>query len=270
MSGGGTSTNTVNNVPGWLQPFLTQSLVQGRNLENSGGPQMEQQVAPLNATQNAGISSIANAASGVNPAATASGQLNNIENGNYLLPQTNPYLQGTFNQGAQAVQNSLDSQFGAAGRNVIASAPVQADEMNNLATQLYGGAYNQGMQNMMQGAAMAPGIEQGQYIPGQELLGTGAGLQQQTQNVLNAQSNMYNYNQSLPYNTLSWYSSLVGQNANPFSNSSSTTQAERTPFQQGAGAVGGAAAGAELGSEIYPGWGTAIGAVGGGLMGAFG
>ena len=44
-----------------------------------------------------------------------------------------------------------------------------------------------------------------------------------------------------------------------------------TPYysNQGAGILGGIMSGAQMGSSIMPGWGTAIGAVGGGILGAF-
>lgn len=44
-------------------------------------------------------------------------------------------------------------------------------------------------------------------------------------------------------------------------------QAGQAEGDEATGALGGAAAGAEIGSQIWPGWGTAIGAVGGGLLG---
>jgi hypothetical protein len=274
LSGGGTNTVSQNTVPEWLKPYLTSNLQHGQALETAGGPQMEQQIAPLNGMQSAGLSSIAGAAGMPNASGAADSQLQNIESGAYLSPSTNPYLQGTFNQAAQGVQNSLDSQFGAAGRNILASAPVQSDEMNNLATQLYGGAYQQGMQNMVQGAALSPSVDAGTYMPGQQMLSAGAGLQGQAQNVLNAQSNEYNYQQSLPYNTASWYSSLLGQNSSPFMGSSQTSNPATNPWMTGiGGAATGAAAGAGLGAEMGSGggpWGAGIGALAGGLLGAFG
>lgn len=267
MSGGGTNTVQSTVIPDWLRPYLQDNLTQAKGLEQQGGPQMEQQVAPLNGMQMAGLGSIAGAAGTPNAGDAANSFLTNLEGGNFLLPNNNPYLAGTFNQAAQGVQNSLDSQFGAAGRNILASAPVQSDEMNNLANQMYGGAYQQGMQQMTQGAALAPGVAQTQYMPGQELLQAGAGLQGQAQNVLNAQSNMYNYSQALPYNTASWYSSLLGQNSSPFMGSSQTSTPITNPAMTG---LGGAASGAAMGGSIGGPWGAGIGALAGGLLGAFG
>lgn len=78
--------------------------------------------------------------------------------GKYLDPNSNPYLASTFNQAANAVQNRVASQFGQAGRNLEASIPVQNDQMNQLATQIYGGNYQAERQNQQQMAAMVPGL----------------------------------------------------------------------------------------------------------------
>jgi hypothetical protein len=243
MSGGGTNTVSTS-IPSQFIPYYQEALSQGQNLLNTGGPQYYpgQTVAPLNPLQNQALTSVQNTASAPN-ASQGAQSANEFETSGALLnPASNPYLQGTFQQGAQQVQNNLDSQFAGAGRNIIGSAPVQSDEMNNLATQLYGGAYQQGLNTMTQASALAPSIDAGTYLPSQALLSAGSGLQGQTQNLINAQQNEWNYNQTLPYNQLSWYSSLLGQNTSPFGSSSQSTSGN--PFQSAAGA-------GLLGSSLY-------------------
>jgi hypothetical protein len=294
-----------------------------------------------------GLSQIQQTASQPNASQSAQAANEFETSGALLNPNSNPYLQQTFTEGAQQVQNALDSQFGAAGRNVLSSAPVQSDELNNLATQLYGGAYQQGVNTMTQASGLAPSIDAGTYMPGQQLLsasnaalgnnaqfynagnnvlsagnnlmnagnnvnaanqyvanmgnnylaagnnmmnagnnvqsanagvaslgnnvlqanqdvanmannylnsGTnlqgsannllnagnnemsaGAGLQNQTQNQINANMNEWNYNQQLPYNQLSWYSGLLGQNASPFRSQSSNTTGSASPWSTALG-----------------------------------
>ena len=253
MSGGGTNT-VSSSVPSQFVPYYTQALGLGQNLLESGGPQYYpgQQVAPLNPLQEQGLTSLQNTATA--PTASQGAQAaNQFETSGALLnPAMNPYLQGTFQQGANQVQNNLDSQFAGSGRNIIGSAPVQSDELNNLATQLYGGAYQQGLQTMTQASALAPSIDAGTYLPSQELLSGGSGLQGQTQNLINANENQWNYNQQLPYNQLSWYSSLLGQNSSPFSQQQQSSSGN--PWQTAAGA-------GLLGSSLYG--SGALGAIGG-------
>lgn len=237
MSGGGQNTVTQNTLPPQIAPYLTGALQQGQNLLQGGGPQYYpgQQVAGLNPMQLQGISGIEGLASGNNPAQSAAAANEFETSGALLNPSLNPYLQGTFQQAGNAVQNQLSSEFGTSGSNVINSLPVQSDEMNNLATQLYGGAYNQGLQNMTQASALAPSITSGQYIAPGELLQTGAGTQQQAQNEINAQMAQYNWNTQLPYNMLSWYSGLLGENSSPFQGSSSSGNMTNNPWLTGAG-----------------------------------
>ena len=277
MSSGGQNTTQTQSVPGWLQPYLTSNLNTGQNLLNTGQSGVANApVAPLQPLQQSGMSSIgavnptsigaadtslANTlggqymGAGQSQMAAANPQIANEASGSLMNVNSNPYLSGMYNLGLQGIQNNVDSQFGAAGRNVLAGAPVQADQASTLANNLLGGQYatnlgatqnaqslasgnyNTGVTQLNQAAAVAPGVTQGLYAPGQAQMAAGATGQTQAQNVLNA-----------PYNTLSWYSSLLGQNASPFSaGSSSVTNvpaSATTDVGLGIGAAG-------LGASIY-------------------
>lgn len=231
MSGG---TNTVSQtLPNWLQPYLTQELNSAYPLANASAQSL---VAPMNSAENQGMQSIQQTAQGVNPSASAA-NANAFETSGALLdPSNNPYLQNTYNLAANNVQNTLDSQFAGAGSSVLNSLPVQSDELNNLATQLYGGAYQQGLTTMTQASALAPSIQQGTYLPGQEEYGIGSTQQQQQQNLINA-----------PYNALSWYSGLLGLNGSSLGGSSSSNNGNAALQDAGLG-IGAIGAGAQLAS----------------------
>ncbi len=123
---------------------------------------------------------------------------------------SNPYLDQTFQKAAQATQNQLSSEFAGAGRDMAASAPLRAEQLNNLATGIYGGNY----QNTLQDALNAG--NQAQSLYGTQLQGLGAAegvgqqVQQQAQNEINANMNKYNYYQQLPFNTLQRYEQSLG------------------------------------------------------------
>jgi uncharacterized membrane protein len=89
--------------------------------------------------------------------------------------------------------------------------------------------------------------------------------QQQNENQWNYTNNYLNP-QQWPIRGLNALESAVS--GIPYGNTSTTSQQNYS--NKAMGALGGAATGAMIGSEIMPGWGTAIGAVGGGLMGLFG
>lgn len=67
--------------------------------------------------------------------------VNNTLRGDYLSPDTNPYLQGTFDRAADLTQGRLDSQFSGAGRNLGASYPARSEELQTLASNIFGGNY---------------------------------------------------------------------------------------------------------------------------------
>jgi hypothetical protein len=256
MSGGGTNTVSQQTVPSWLQPYYTSALQTGQQLTSGAGPAYYpgNQVAPLNQVQESGIDSIIGAASQPN-ASDGAQTANEFETSGALLnPSSNPYLQQTFQQGANAVQNQLSTEFAGSGRNIIGSLPVQSDEMNNLATQLYGGQYDTGLNTMTQASALAPSIDAGTYQPGDNLLSTGAGLQTQTQNNINQNVNAWNYQQQMPYTQLSYMAGLLGNTGSKFGASSSSTTGTASPWSTALGAgllgnslyanLGGAGAGA--------------------------
>lgn len=254
MAGGGTNTQTQT-LPNWLMPYLTGELGQAASITpglsgSSGGTytlpngqtvtipstpgvSASSLVAPMTPMQQQGLSDIQQTAnSNINPSASAAAANQFETSGALLNPAENPYLQNTYNIAANNVQNTLASEFAGAGSNVENSLPVQADQLNNLATQLYGGAYGQGLQTMTQASMLAPQIQQGTYMPGQELYQAGTLGQQQQQNLINA-----------PYNALSWYSGLLGLNGSSLGGSSQSNNGSAAAQDAGLGlaAVGTAA-----------------------------
>ena len=239
-----TQTSTA---PAWQIPYqqygLNQSLAQYQN--------MPQLVAPFAPQQEQAISGIAGltANGGGAPFQAAGNYLSGVLNGN---PATNPFLDSMFNQGANAVQNRLSSEFAGMGRNVESSLPVQADQLNNLATQLYGGAYNTGVQQQMAAAAQALPYTQQAYQNQNNLFNAGQQVQGLAQQYIQA-----------PQTALNQYLSRVN-------GSLGTTSTTPYYYNQGAGALGGALLGSQIGSGLNSDYGGLLGSVAGGLLGAFG
>lgn len=61
--------------------------------------------------------------------------------GDFLHPDTNPFIQQTFDRGADAIQQRLDSQFSGAGRNIGASRAPATAELSDFASSLFGGNF---------------------------------------------------------------------------------------------------------------------------------
>jgi hypothetical protein len=271
MSGGSPSNVTqtqVTQLPSWLTNANTFGAGQAQNLYNTGGPAYYpgQQVAPFSSMQEQALSGAQNLATQGSPLTSAAQQQDtNIVNGQYMNPATNPYLQQTFNYAANAVQNKLGSEFAGSGRNPEASVAAQSDQMNQLANQIYGGNYQFGAQQQAQAISQANPLANQNWTNLAQLDSYGQQVQGQAQNMIGANTNLYNYNAQLPWTNLNNYMNQVNSLAH------GGTQSNTQPYfqNQTGNALGGAAAGAAAGSAFGP-WGTAIGGGLGLLSGYFG
>jgi len=58
--------------------------------------------------------------------------------GDFLDPSTNPFLQSTFNRAADLTRGRLDTEFAGAGRNLGAAQPARSEELQTLASNIFG------------------------------------------------------------------------------------------------------------------------------------
>lgn len=318
-SSGSTRQTTTTEPPAFIRPYMEYGAEQSRALYETGGPQYYQgntvvpfapqtetalglteqralQGSPVvgaaqnYATRTLNASPSSQFGSAGNPWATGS---------NPYGSGSNPYLDATFNRAADSVQNRIQSGFAGAGRNIDAGRPVAAQELNDLAAQIYGGdyaaernrqlAYGQQQlgigaqgyeserdrmaqdlerQRSMQFAAagLAPQLANQDYVDINALQGVGGQVEDLTGRLMEDQAARWDFSQNAPQINLDNYLARV-TGAYPGQNATQTTPTYRN---RTAGALGGAMTGAQLGSQVYPGWGTAIGAIAGGLLGGYG
>jgi len=243
-SSGGNSTTTVN-LPKWQEPFVKYGADQAQNIYQNGGTGL----AGFTADQVNAQNQIRGLASNNQLSGAASGLATNTLNGGFL--NSNPYLDQTFNRAALQSQNQLASEFAGHGRNVGASEGLRSQQLNDLATQIYGGNYAQERQNQMATLGMSPQLNQSQYADSNALLGIGAQQQQQNQAA---------YDQ--PGQNLDQYLQRV---------SGSYGQVTSQPTSQNrlGGALGGGMLGSQLGGN-FGGNGGLYGGILGSLAGYFG
>ena len=229
MSKGSTATTSTGPAP-----YLTSDY---QNLANAGTGIYGSGYSADQALQNQGLSQL-QAATASNPiGSSAQGYFNTLESGSLLNPATNPSLQGMAQLADNQIQNNLSSEFAGSGRNIEASAPVQASQMANVASDIYGGAYNNTLNNMTAGMGQASQLEGEQMMPGTTAL-------------------------SVPGSQLSSYGSLLG---------SMPGGTASTPYYTNAasGALSGAIPGALIGNALGGSSGSGWGALLGGALGAF-
>lgn len=250
QNGSQTTQTLQQQAPSWQQPYQQYGLQQAAaQYQNVNSPQ--QLVAGFSPQQNQAISNITNLAGGTPQTTAAQNYVTNVLSGN---PASNPYLNSMFNQAANTVQNRLSSEFAGSGRNVIGSLPVQSDQLNNLATQLYGGAYNTGVQQQENAAAEAVPLEQQQFNAQNNLFNAGGQIQNLAQQYIQA-----------PQTFLNQYLSQVNGNLG-------TTRATQEPYSPFLQTANNANIGSQLGSAIgnyFGGSGGTWGGLLGGIAGAF-
>lgn len=239
MSSSKPQTQTTTSDP-WSgqQPYLLQAFQGAQDLYNSGAPEYypDQTVADQNdftGTANAGIQDFATNGSPVVNAGKA--QLTSTINGDYL--NSNPYLDATYDKAASRVTDNynnivnpgIDSQFALGGRyganNAYGTARESSDQrasdnLNDLATSIYGGNYATERQNQLNATNTAATYGNNDLNALNDLENVGAQQQQYNQSQTDADINKYNYNAQAPYNNLANYLGLIQGN---YGNSSTQT-----------------------------------------------
>lgn len=306
MSSGG-STQTVTKSDPWSgqQGYLSNVFQGAQDVYNQQAANPAASVAGFTPMQQQAMGMTQGVANGTNIGNAASvnnaagNYTANLLNGNYLNSNpgsaafnkfasgdmmNNPYMTGMANAAADSItrayQNATAPQtasaFAGSGRygsgayqNAVSQNQQDlATQLGNSMNNLYGGMYQNNMQNMLQGAQ---GLSTNYNTAAQQQLAGAANAPNIVNSVNGAVSNLYNMggnqqalNQaqiSAPWQQLNNFSNLIqGQ----YGGSSTTTQ----PYYQNriAGGMGGALAGAALGAMV-PGIGPMVGAMGGGLLG---
>jgi len=220
--GGGGSppekSTTTQNIPDELKPLAAKYASDAINLSNTAYQGYNgQRFADLNTTQNLGIGQIQNRA------LNGSSTINNAEqalNQNITGGQTNPYL----DQMVGKAQDSVRSQFntGAVNSGSFGNAGLQeqfAGQLGDVATSMYGNAYETDKQRQMQSIGMAQQFGNQAYTDAGQLLNAGQLQQDQAQQQADFGYQQFQDQQNDPYKKLAAMSGVFGS----FPGQSSTT-----------------------------------------------
>jgi hypothetical protein len=240
---GGSSSGQTSSVgpPKWQLPYIQQGMQGAQNIYQNGGTP----VVPFSNETEMALQRTAGRAQAGSPGVQAAQNVNQQTiNGSFL--GSNPYLDQTFNRAALATQNQLASQFAGSGRNVEASEGLRAQQLNDLATGIYGGAYDSERNRQQQAIGMASGLANQDYVDLGQLASVGA----QREGLSREQAEQ-------PGLALDQYLGRVTGNVG---------QSSYQPRNTGAGAIGGAMLGSQFGSQM--GWGQ-MGQLGSGLLGGY-
>ena len=128
-------------------------------------------------------------------------------------------------------------------------------------------SWNTERDNQIKGMMFAPQLAAADYQDIASLSEVGTARENYAQEQINADMDRYNYNAGRPASALQNYANLIqGNYGMSGSTTSKGSEGKSNPL---GGMISGAASGAAIGS-FFPGFGTAIGAGAGGLLGLFG
>lgn len=210
-SGGGGTTTTTQEIPAELKGLATAYSDKAMNLgQQEYNPYQGQRYADLNAVQNTGLGmTVDRALQGSQTVNNAEGQLNNMIAGG----ATNPYLDAMYNQAAGKVSSSVNSNFANAGRyGSGAHTGALTEGLGNMATNLYGGAYEADRGRQMQAIGMAPEFAKQGYADAGQLMNAGQIIQDQQQQNMDFGYEQYQEQENLPYKQLAAMSGVFGSN----------------------------------------------------------
>lgn len=201
------TTTTTSEPPKYLQPYLQQGVAGASNLYSQGpaqyypgqtvvgfSPETEQSLGMMTNRATTG-SPVMGQANNFAQQTLAGGAPNNFGGGSnpysasvYRAPGNNPYaansykegpnnfgaasnplLDSMFNKAADTTQIRLASEFAGRGRNLAAARPARAEELENLATSIYGGAYENERGRELQAGQAAADRGLSAYLQGQNI-----------------------------------------------------------------------------------------------------
>lgn len=225
--GGGSSTSTTTaSIAPELKPLADLYVKQATNIANTPYQGYTgQRYADLNQIQNMGIGMVQDRA--LNGSATMNNAENSL-NGFIRGGNTNPYLDSMVNKAQSSVVDNFNNMvkpqteaamrnsgsFGNSGLDQMMQTQQKAagQQMSDIATNMYGNAYNTDQGNKMQAIGMAPTFGNAAYQDASQLLNAGGIQQNQQQQGLDFGYNQFQEAQNYPYKQLAATGGVVGQN----------------------------------------------------------
>mgnify|MGYP001212036195 CR=1 FL=1 len=227
MSGGGRSRSTTTPmIPNELKPLANLYTQQATQLANTPFQAYTgQRYAGLDPMQSQAMQMVQNRATqGSQTIGNAEGALNSMIQGG----QSNPYLDQLVGKAQKSVADTYNSTVrpsqltamvnsGSFGNSGLVADQQRADSqlqqnLGDIATSMYGGAYETDAQRRMQAIGMAPTFGNQAYQDAGQLLNVGNLGQQQQQNNLDFAYQQFSDAQNDPYKKLQAIGGVLGQN----------------------------------------------------------
>jgi len=218
--GGGGNSTTTQEIPAELKPLASRYTTEAiKNFDTPFQAFSGQRYADLNPTQYAGIGMAANRAlNGSETMDNAEGNLNQMMSGG-----ENPYLDAMFAKASKGVTNQYQNAAMRSGSFGNSGLGEQlATGLGDLATNMYGGAYENDQNRRMQAIGMAPTFGNQAYTDASQLLKSGQIMQDQAQQGLDFNYQQFLDQQNDPYKKMAAAAGVFGTNLGGTSKTEST------------------------------------------------
>lgn len=213
-SGGGNSTTTQKSDP-WIgaQPYLTDYLKLGQQVtKNPYQFYNGDTVAGFSPEQELGFNLGTQRALAGSPTLNAANQnITDTLNGNYLSPDSNPYLKANVDQALNDVTGRVNSQFNNNNFGGSAHQETLTRNLGDTASQLYGQNYANERGNQLNAAGQAIGLSNADYNDSAALQAIGAQRQGLANQYLGNASTQFTNAANFPYEQLQRYGNVVSQ-----------------------------------------------------------
>jgi len=251
---------TVTSSP-WApaQPYATDVMSKAQNLYNTQTPSFYsgQTYANFSPEQEQAMNMQANMARAGTPGVMDAINANAATaRGDYLYGGSG--FNAALDAAQRRIQPQVQSMFGKFGRSNSGLANIG---MTQALADSFASQYGQERANQMNAIGMLPQMANLAYLDSNKLSEVGGFRQAMDQQGINEAMARHQFGQDSPWEQLQRYQAMT----QPYLNAGGT---QTSPLYQnkGAGMLGGAMAGAQIGSMFGP-WGAAIGAIGGGILG---
>lgn len=223
--GGGSQTSTTVNTP-WsgVQPYITDYLKRSQDQSNTGFDFNEgDQISPFSPEQQYGLSMTTQRAIDGSPVMNAAqGNAFNTLQGNFMSPDSNPWLKENVDTAMNDVTGRINSQFGNNNFGGTAHQETLGRGLGQVAAGMYGQNYDSERARQMQTMGLAPQMAESDYRDAQALLGVGDARQQLSQSYLDQANGLFNQNNQFPQTQLDNYGRAVSIGMGAGGNSSTT------------------------------------------------
>lgn len=209
MSGGGGGQTQTTQIDSRFDPLISYATDTAGKINNQGyTPYSGTRFAGLNDTQNTGLDMITERATNGDPTMDqATATLNDtLAGGN-----TNPFLDQMVQRAQDSVRsNGLTGAVNSGSFGNSGLEEVTNRGLGDVATQMYGGAYDADRNRQMQALNLAPTYGNQTYQDAAQLMKAGQTEQDQTQQGLDFNYQQFQDQQNLPYKQMAAYQGLLG------------------------------------------------------------